>query len=238
MSAEKEFPVTKRNKAKRMRDRATYDVDAVYAMLDAALFAHIAYVVDGQPYCTPTLFWRRDNYVIWHGSVGSRMLREQIKHVDICLTVTFLDSLVLTRTAFRHAVNYRSAMLFGRASLIEDPAEKEREAVELLENFLPGRNELVVPPTESEMMQAAFLKMNIEEASAKMRTLPASHEPAEFRQTPVWAGEIPIEMRIGKRSACEALGGGIGPSPELAYYQEGDRLDEALLKIRRRPRAG
>lgn len=233
MSSTKVFPVTARNKAKRMRERATYDVETVHAMLDAALFCHIAYVVDGQPYCTPTLFWRRDNHVIWHGSVGSRMLREQVKHVEVCLTVTFLDGIVLTRTAFRHAVNYRSAMLFGRASLIDDPQEKEFEAQQLIENFLPGRNPLVVPPDPSELMQASFLRMPIDQASAKVRNHPAAHEAAEFRSTPVWAGEIPIEMRIGAASPCTELSPGIGPSPELAHYPEGMRLDDALLRIRR-----
>jgi uncharacterized protein len=136
----REFPVTERNKAKRMRERAHYDTQTVYDLLDSALMCHIAYVIDGQPYCTPTLFWRRGNDVIWHGSAASKMLMAQGKGVDICLTVSFLDSLVLTRTAFHHAVNYRSAMLFGRATVIRDPEEKRREADELLENFLPGRH--------------------------------------------------------------------------------------------------
>ena len=237
-----QYPVTNRNKAKRMRERATHDVAAVYEMLDSALFCHIAYVVDGQPYCTPTLFWRRENNVYWHGSVGSRMLKEQAQHVDICLTVTFMDSLVLTRGAFFHAVNYRSAMLFGRASVIDDPAEKDFEIQQLIENFLPGRYGNLIPPTPSEARQAAFMRMPIDEASAKVRAYPASHEIAEYRTHPVWAGEIPIEMRIGKAKPCEFLDPKIPRDPEVDNYREGERLDKTLLKIRRgrsvRPQPG
>jgi uncharacterized protein len=229
----KQYPVTTRNKAKRMRERATYDAAAVYELLDSALICHIAYVVDGQSYCTPTVFWRRDNNVYWHGSVGSRMVREQIKHIDICLTVTFLDSIVLTRGAFFHAVNYRSAMLFGRASLIDDPAEKEFEIQQLIENFLPGRYPNLVPPTEGEARQAAFLKMPIDEASAKIRAYPASHEPAEYRNHPVWAGEIPLQTRIGRATACEFLDAKISSGPDVHNFAEGESLDKALLKIRR-----
>ena len=226
------YPVTSRNKAKRMRERAKYDAETVYALLDSALFCHIAYVVDGQPYCTPTLFWRRGNYVIWHGSVGSRMLQEQVKHVDVCLTVTFLDSIVLTRGAFHHAVNYRSAMLFGRASLIEDPEEKLFESKQVIDNFLPGRSDLVVPPTPLELKQASFLKMPIDQASAKIRAYPASHEIPELRSHPVWAGEIPIETRIGEAAPCSLLDPSVPRSPELERYRPGARLDTTLLEIR------
>jgi uncharacterized protein len=229
-----QYPVSDRNKAKRMRERANYDVETVHAMLDSALFCHIAYVVDGQPFCTPTLFWRRDNNVIWHGSAGSRMLQAQAKGIDVCLTVTFLDSLVLTRGAFHHAVNYRSAMLFGRASLIDDPEEKLFESKQLIENFLPGRNERVVPATPLELKQASFMKMPIDQAVAKIRAYPASHETAMHRKHPAWAGEIPIETRIGAPAACSELDPTVRPSPDVELYREGARLDTTLLEIRRK----
>ena len=233
-----EYPVTSRNKAKRMRERAQYDVETIHAMLDASLFCHIAYVVDGQPYCTPTVCWRRGNNVIWHGSVGSRMLREQIKHIDVCLTVTFIDSIVLTRGAFHHSVNYRCAMLFGRATLIEDPEEKLFESRQVIDHCLPGRSALVIPPTANELRQASFLKMPIEQASAKIRAYPASHEVAENRNHPVWAGEIPISLRVDAPVPCATLDPTVGPSPELAHYRPGARLDEVMLEIRRRYGAG
>lgn len=229
-----EFPVTKRNKAKRMRERARYDTETIYRLLDSALICHIAYVIEGQPYCTPTLFWRRGNEVIWHGSAGSKMLMAQSKDIDICLTVSFLDGLVLTRSAFHHSVNYRSAMLFGRATVISDPQEIEREVEELIENFLPDRNALLIPATPQERKQAVFLKMSIDEAVAKVRTQTSSFEPAENQDHPVWAGEVPIEMRIGRAIPCPTLGPNVEPSPELEWYREGARLDSTLLEIRRR----
>jgi hypothetical protein len=230
----RKYPITDRNKVRRMRERAHYDAETVHELLDSALVCHIAYVIDGQPYCTPTLCWRRGDNVIWHGSVGSKMLKAQLEQ-EVCVTISFLDSIVLTRGAFHLAVNYRSAMLFGRPTIIDDPEEKLQEAKELIENFLPGRSALVIPATPLEMKQATFVKMPIDQAVAKIRNYPASHEIAENRQHPVWAGEIPIEMRIGKAAPCSTLDPAIGPSPDLGWYQDGARLDSTLLKIRRRP---
>lgn len=229
-----QYPITSRNKVKRKRERARYDVETVHELLDSALFCHLAYVIEGQPYCTPTLFWRRGNNVIWHGSVGSKMLNAQAKHIDVCLTVSFLDSIVLTRGAFHLAVNYRSAMVFGRATVIEDPEERRQEAEELIENFLPGRSALAIPPTPGEMKQVIFLKMPIDQAVAKIRNHPASYEVPENRNHPLWAGEIPIETRIGGATPCSTLDPGVPKSPDLDHYREGARLDSTLLQIRRR----
>jgi nitroimidazol reductase NimA-like FMN-containing flavoprotein (pyridoxamine 5'-phosphate oxidase superfamily) len=228
------YPVTNRNEAKRLHERATYDVEAVHAMLDSALICHIAYVVEGQPYCTPTTFWRRGNEVIWHGSAASRMLTAQVKHIDVCLTVCYLDSIVLTRSAFGHAVNYRSVMLFGRASLIEDPVEKLAESKRIIDHFLPGRSDLVVPTTPLELKQVSILKMPIDQAVVKIRNHPASYETSQHRGHPVWAGEILIETRIGDAVRCKELDPKIAMGPDLQSYRAGARLDTTLLGIRRK----
>jgi uncharacterized protein len=236
--AMEKYPLSERNKARRLSERATYDVAAVYALLDAALLCHIAYVIDGQPYCTPTTFWRRGNQIIWHGSVGSKMLKEQsAKHLDVCLTVSFLDSIVLTRSAFGHSVNYRSAMLFGRAAQIEDPEEKLLESRQVIDHFMPGRSALVVPPTAVELRQVSFLKMDIEQAVVKVRNYPPSHEPAQHRGHPVWAGEIPIQLRLGEPVPCELLDPSIPKSPDVQRYRDGARLDTTLAEIRREAKA-
>lgn len=227
------YPVTSRNEARRLRDRASYDVEAVHALLDSALICHIAYVIEGQPYCTPTTFWRRGNDVIWHGSAASRMLTEQAKHIDVCLTVSYVDSIVLTRSAFGHAVNYRSAMLFGRASLIEDPTEKLLESKQIIDHFLPGRSDRVVPATPLEVRQVGILKMPIDQAVLKIRNHPAAYETAQHRSHPVWAGEIPIEVRIGDAIRCTELDPKIPKDPDVELYQSGARLDTTLLRIRR-----
>jgi hypothetical protein len=147
--------------------------------------------------------------------------------------VSYLDSLVVTRGAFGHSVNYRSAMLFGRASLIEDPQEKLLESRQIMDHFLPGRSALVVPATPLELRQVSILKMPIDQAVLKVRNYPASHEPAQHRSHPVWAGEIPIEMRIGNPVACELLDPKIKKGPDLKPYRKGARLDTTLLAIRR-----
>ena len=233
-----QYPVSDRNRARRLSERATYDVAAVYALLDAALLCHIAYVIDGQPYCTPTTFWRRGNHVIWHGSVGSKMLKEQAaKHLDVCLTVSFLDSIVLTRSAFGHSVNYRSVMVFGRASLIEDPQEKLLESRQVIDHLMPGRSALVVPPTPMELKQVSFLKMDIQQAVVKVRNYPPSHEPPQHRGHRVWAGEIPIEMRIREPVPCELLDPSIPKGSDVERYHDGARLDATLTDIRREAEA-
>lgn len=230
----RQYPVTDRSKARRLRERATYDVDAIHNIIDSALFCHIAYVIDGQPYCTPTTLWRRGNSIVWHGSVASRMLKEQAaNHLQVCITVSFLDSIVLTRSAFGHAVNYRSAMLFGKASLIEDPGERLLESRQVMDHFLPGRSGVVVPPTPQELQQVSFLKMPIDEAVLKVRSHPASYETSQHRSHPVWAGEIPIEMRIGEAVPCPELDPRVAMGPEVQLYRAGARLDCLLAEIRR-----
>src|SRR6266403_2328010 len=118
------FTPTARSRAKRLHERARYDEAAVFAALDAAFIAHIGYVIDGQPYVTPTAYWRSGRHLYWHGSSASRMLRNQADGVPVCVTVTQLDGLVLARSGFHHSLNYRSVVVLGRARLVTDPQEK------------------------------------------------------------------------------------------------------------------
>src|SRR3984957_14345469 len=124
--ADTSFPVSNRNRVRRKPDRGRFDRATVYDILDAAMVAHIAYVLDGQPYCTPTGFWREDDKLYWHGSSASRMIRGQSAGVAVCVTATHLDAIVLARSGFHHSVNYRSVMAFGTARLVNDAVEKSR----------------------------------------------------------------------------------------------------------------
>ena len=119
------FTPTRRSQLKRLHERGRYDEESVFAILDAGLVAHIGYVIDGQPYVTPTAYWRRGRQLYWHGSSASRMLRTQSAGIPVCVTVTLLDGLVLARSGFHHSINYRAVMAFGRARKIEDAQEKE-----------------------------------------------------------------------------------------------------------------
>ena len=128
-----------RSRVRRLHERGSYDVDAINAILDAGLIAHVGYVIDGQPFVTPTAYWREGEHVYWHGSSASRMLRTVREGVPVCLTVTHLDGLVLARSGFHHSMNYRSAMLFGRAEMVEDPSAKERALDAFVDRIFPGR---------------------------------------------------------------------------------------------------
>ena len=128
MSNPAAYPITPVNRLKRLHQRGAYDRATVHAILDAAALCHVAYVVDGQPYCTPTLFWREGDHLYWHGSSASRMLVSQSEGEPVCLTVSHLDGLVLARSGFNHSVDYRSAMAFGHARIVDDPDEKTPRA--------------------------------------------------------------------------------------------------------------
>jgi nitroimidazol reductase NimA-like FMN-containing flavoprotein (pyridoxamine 5'-phosphate oxidase superfamily) len=136
----KDYPKTPISRIKRNPKRAVYDRETVHAILDSALLCHVAYVIDGQPYCTPTIHWREGETMFWHGSSASRMLRAQGKGLPVCLTVTHLDGLVMARSAFNHSCNFRSAMVFGTARLIDDPSEKRRALLAITDRLYPGRN--------------------------------------------------------------------------------------------------
>ena len=149
--AQPAFEITKRNRVVRRGTRGKYDKATVYDILDSAIVCHIAYVIDGQPYCTPTSFWREGDHLYWHGSSASRMIRSQSKGLPVCLTVTHTDAIVLARCGFNHSVNYRSAMAYGNAYMVEDPAEKLAAMDSFLDRFFPGRSKLMRPPTEQEI---------------------------------------------------------------------------------------
>ncbi|MGY4470238.1 nitroimidazol reductase NimA-like FMN-containing flavoprotein (pyridoxamine 5'-phosphate oxidase superfamily) [Bradyrhizobium sp. LB9.1b] len=132
------YPTSARNQVKRRHDRGFYDHDTVHRILDSAMLCHVSYAIDGQPYCTPTFFWRERTKLYWHGSSASRMLRNQTKGERVCLTVAHLDSLVLARCGFNHSADYRAVMAFGTAYLVTDPEEKERAVIAHGRPLLPG----------------------------------------------------------------------------------------------------
>jgi nitroimidazol reductase NimA-like FMN-containing flavoprotein (pyridoxamine 5'-phosphate oxidase superfamily) len=227
------YPVTPRNRVKRLHERGSYDRAAVHAILDAALLCHVAYVIDGQPYATPTLFWRRGDTLYWHGSSASRMLRHLKAGTPACLTVAHLDGLVLARSGFNHSANYRSAMCFGTARLVEDADEKIEAMRDVVDRFYPGRSALLRPITQQEAKATTIIAMEIEEAAAKVRAKGVGDDEADF-DLPIWAGVIPVTMVLGAVETCPRLVAGVGQPEELSIYAENGRLDDALLEGQRR----
>ncbi|WP_185975283.1 pyridoxamine 5'-phosphate oxidase family protein [Mesorhizobium sp. WSM4310] len=226
------FPTTSRNRVKRLHERGSYDHAAVFAVLDAGLLCHVAYTFDGQPYCTPTIHWREGDMLYWHGSSASRMLRQLRGGTPACLTVSHLDGLVLARTGFNHSANYRSAMCFGTARIVDEPEEKMKALAGVVDRFYPGRSETLRPISAREAKATMVIGMRIEEASAKVRAKGVGDDEEDYGH-PVWAGVIPVRTVIGAAEPCPRLLPGIERPRNLAGYAEGERLDQALIKAQR-----
>lgn len=223
------YPVTARNRLRRLHERARYDHESVHAILDAALLCHIAYVIDGQPYCTPTAFWREGGHLYWHGSAASRMLRSQKGGVPVCLTVTHLDGLILARSGFNHSVNFRSAMCFGTADVIEDAAEKARALDAMINRFYPGRAATLRPNTAQDLKATTVIGMAIEQASGKVRAKGVSDEEADYA-LPIYAAVIPVTQVLGTPERCPRLVEGTAFPEGLHGFVGGRRLDEVLAE--------
>jgi uncharacterized protein len=205
---------TARTRVVREPHRGVYDRETVYRILDAAFLCHIGFVADGQPFVIPTSYGRKDANLYVHGSAASRMLRNMQKEgVSVCITVTLLDGLVLARSVFNHSMNYRSVVVLGKATLVDDPTEKLAALRVLSEHILPGRWDDSRQPNEREVKQTSVLRVPIEEFSAKVRTGPAIDDEEDY-SFPTWAGVLPLEMKAGTPIADERL----DPAREIPEY--------------------
>ncbi|RYU97757.1 pyridoxamine 5'-phosphate oxidase family protein [Emticicia agri] len=188
------YPVTPHTKISRSAKRGSYDEETIYQILDEGLFCHIAYVLDGQPMMIPTGYCRIGNKIYIHGSVGSHFMRSIADGRRVCLTVSFVDGLVLARSAFSHSVNYRSVVLFSPATVVTD--EQERwDALEAFTNHvIPGRWEEIRQPNTKEMKATMVISFTIEEASAKIRTGGPNDDEEDYELS-VWAGVLPLKLQ-------------------------------------------
>jgi nitroimidazol reductase NimA-like FMN-containing flavoprotein (pyridoxamine 5'-phosphate oxidase superfamily) len=175
---------------------AKYDRDTIHAILDSALVCHIGYVIDGQPFVTPTNFWRIDDHVYWHGSAASRMLRGQEKGIPICFTVTHFDGVVIARAAFNHNINFRSVMALGHAEVLAGQAK--RDALKAFcDRVMLGLWEHARQPTEKEWKVTSVLRMPLNEVSAKVRTGPPIDDEEDY-SLEAWAGVVPVNTVLGQ----------------------------------------
>ena len=187
------FPVTDRSRVRRMHERGSHEHADVYAVLDAAPLAHIGYIIDAQPYVTPTFHWRVGDRIYWHGSAASRFI-ERIEGCPVCLTCTMFDGYVLARSIFNHSANYRSAMVFGAARLVSDADEKLDALRKFADGLFPGRWDRLRPSTAQELKATTVAWLQIEEASVKIRSgPPGDHEDSGW---PVWAGRIALDASL------------------------------------------
>jgi uncharacterized protein len=168
----------------------------VNAILDEALFCHVGFTLEAQPYVVPTVHARVGERLYLHGSAANRMLRSMNAGIAACVTVTLLDGLVLARSAFHHSMNYRSVMIFGGLERVEDDDEKRAALAALVEHVVPGRGADARPPSPAELRTTSVLRLPIDEASAKVRTGgPVDDE--EDMAMPIWAGQLPLSTVFG-----------------------------------------
>jgi uncharacterized protein len=186
--------LTKRTELRRIPDRGSNDWETISRILDAGFLAHVGFCVDGQPFVIPTLYGRDGERLYLHGSAVSRMLRELETGIPACMTVTLVDGLVLSRSAFDHSMNYRSVVAFGTARRIVDPGKKIKSLRVISEHLIAGRWADVRAPSERELKATTVLEFSIEEASSKVRSGLPQDDESDYG-LPVWAGVLPLEIK-------------------------------------------
>jgi nitroimidazol reductase NimA-like FMN-containing flavoprotein (pyridoxamine 5'-phosphate oxidase superfamily) len=207
------FEPTERTTLKRLPKRGNFEREAVNKILDEGFVCHVGFVIEGRPVVIPTGYGRSGDKLYIHGSAASRMLRALREGIDICVTVTLLDGLVLARSAFHHSLNYRSVVVFGRARIVEDEDEKMEALRVFTDHVMRGRWEQSRQPNQKELRATMVLSLPLVEASAKIRTGPPVDDEEDMMR-PVWAGELPLHVTTGEAVPDPQLQAGI----ELPQY--------------------
>jgi len=206
-----------RTRIRRVPSRADYSRETIDAILDEALIAHLGFAIDDQPYVIPTLHARVGDIVYVHGSAASRAIRSLTDGLPACLTVTLLDGLVLARSAFHHSMNYRSVVVLGQARPVEGPDERLAALEAFTERLVPGRWDEVRWPTPQELKGTRVLALDLDEASAKIRTGPPVDDD-EDHELDVWAGVIPLSVQAGPLTPDPKLRPGIEPAAPVTRW--------------------
>jgi len=210
--------VTERTTLKRAPRRGSFDRETIYRILDEAFVCHVGFTIDQRPVVIPTAYARVGDDLLIHGSTVSRMLITLAMEVDVCVTVTLIDGLVLARSAFDHSLNYRSVMIFGKAKVLIDRQEKVAALRAFTEQIIPRRWDEVRPPNVQELKATTVLVLPLQEVSAKIRTgAPLDNE--QDYELDIWAGVIPLKLSVGEPIADERLKEGISIPPSVLNYK-------------------
>jgi nitroimidazol reductase NimA-like FMN-containing flavoprotein (pyridoxamine 5'-phosphate oxidase superfamily) len=188
------FPITDRNRVRRRSQRGDYDRKTVNAILDEALVCHVGFSVDEQPYVIPTIHARVGETLYLHGSAANHMMKTLAAGGPACVTATFIDGLVLARSAFHHSMEYRSVVVFGTARAVTEHAEKLEALKHIVEKIMPGRWEDTRQPNDAEMKSTLVIGISIEEASAKIRKGGVADDEEDYA-LPHWAGVVPLSLQ-------------------------------------------
>jgi nitroimidazol reductase NimA-like FMN-containing flavoprotein (pyridoxamine 5'-phosphate oxidase superfamily) len=191
-----ELQQTPRTTVRRKADRGRYDRDTIDAILDEALVAHVGFALDGQPWVIPMTFARIDDMLYLHGASANHLLSSLAGGIPVCATVTLLDGLVLSRSAFHHSMNYRSVVVVGVATKVEDTDEKHRALRAVVDHMVANRSDETRGPSDKELRATLVVRLPIHEASAKVRTGPPIEEPDDLA-LPYWGGVIPVHLTRG-----------------------------------------
>lgn len=213
-----EFAIDKQNKVRQLREKALYDKDTVFRILDAGLVAHVAFVQDASPVVVPMIYGRDGETIFLHGARKARVIRLLEGTKKACLNVTLLDGIVFARSTFNSSMNYRSVTVFGQPRLVDGNDEKLKAMQIISEHTMPGRWEEVRDSHEREVKMTGVIELGIESASAKISTGKPDDEEADY-DIPVWAGVLPIEMMTGTLDDDDRLLPGVEPSAAIRALQ-------------------
>jgi uncharacterized protein len=216
-----EFPRTERSRLRRLPDRGSHEREEIYAILDAGLVCQVGLVLDGRPLVIPMAYGRVGDRLFLHGGSTSRLMKRLAGGMEVCITVTHVDGIVLARSNFHSSINYRSVVAFGTSRLLEDATEQGEALAAIVNQLAPGRTEETRDSTPKELGVTHVIEVTLEEATAKVRTGPPS-EPEEDCDAPVWAGVVPLEVTAGKPI----------PAPNL---DAGQRASTVVTEWRRVP---
>jgi nitroimidazol reductase NimA-like FMN-containing flavoprotein (pyridoxamine 5'-phosphate oxidase superfamily) len=209
---------TERTRVRRIPKRGAYDRETIYKILDEGLVCHVGFPVDGKTFVIPTGYARSEDDLLIHGSSASRMMRNLSEGIEVCVTVTLIDGLVLARSAFHHSMNYRSVVIFGKAQLIEDGAEKHEALKAFTEHIVPNRWNEIREPNAKELKATTVLRLPIEEASAKVRAGNPVDDEEDYEMN-VWAGVIPLKISVGQPENDSRLKEGIALPAHVSNYK-------------------
>jgi nitroimidazol reductase NimA-like FMN-containing flavoprotein (pyridoxamine 5'-phosphate oxidase superfamily) len=187
---------TDRTRLRRLKARGQFERSTIEAILDEGLVAHVGVVDDGLPLVLPMAFARVDSTLYLHGAVANHLLRTVADGGGLCVTVTLLDGLVLSRSWFHHSMNYRCVVVFGTPRVVTDPDEQRVASRALVEHVATGRSEVTRAVDEDELRRTLFLALPIDEASAKIRTGPPGEDPDDLGQGR-WGGVLPLGITAG-----------------------------------------
>jgi nitroimidazol reductase NimA-like FMN-containing flavoprotein (pyridoxamine 5'-phosphate oxidase superfamily) len=198
---------TDRTKVRRIPKRGHYDKKTIYSIIDEAMICHVGFVMNDTPYVIPTIHARIDDTLYLHGSVASQML-DSVTKSNICITMTIVDGIVLARSLFHHSMNYRSVVVLGKGNLVSDSKERLLALKAVSDHLVEKRWDDARQPSKKELKATTVIAININEASAKIRSGPPIDEEDDDN-LPVWAGVVPIKTISEKPVADPKLKQGI-----------------------------